>query len=392
MKELLFSKIDQHRDEILNLADYIFDNPELAFQEKQASEKLVQFLKEKGFTAQHGLGSLPTAFKAVYENGEGGPSIGLLCEYDALEGLGHACGHHMQGPSIVGAVAAIKDLIKDRPYKIVVYGTPAEEGGGGKIIMLQEDNFKDIDLALMMHGGPATQTDIKSLAAVSLNVSFKGISSHAALKPEMGRSAFDALLLTFQAVEFLREHVKEDTRMHYTVTNAGGPNNVVPEYAEGSFSLRSYNSAYLDHVIERFENIVKGASLMTETEYSIETEKQLESKVPVKILNDLLMKNAEIIDAPARKPSREKTGSTDIGNVTYNLPGACIRVAFVDEDASSHSKEFVEDGKSERGHQAVISASKILAGTVCDLIYSPQMVDDIIEEFKAAKVKMSNYK
>ncbi|MZQ99227.1 MAG: amidohydrolase [Acidaminobacter sp.] len=392
MKELLFSRIDQQQEELVQIADYIFDHPEIAFQEELASKKLTHFLEERGFKIELGLGSLPTAFKAVYENGVGGPSIGLLCEYDALEGLGHACGHHMQGPSIIGAAAAIKELIQDKPYKLVVYGTPAEEGGGGKIIMLKEESFKDIDLALMMHGGPATQTDIKSLAAVSLKVSFKGKSAHAALKPEMGRSAFDALLLTFQAVEFLREHVKEDTRMHYTVTNAGGPNNVVPEYAEGSFSLRSYNSAYLDHVVERFENIVKGASLMTETEYKIETEKRLESKVPVHKLNDLLMRNADLIDAPTRKPSREKTGSTDFGNVTYNLPGACIRVAFVDEDASSHSKEFVENGKSERGHQAIISATKILAGTVCDLIHTPQMVDDIKNEFKATKAKMAQCK
>jgi amidohydrolase len=374
---------------MFTLADFIFDNPETAFNEVKASRKLVEFLEENGFKTQYGLGSLSTAFKAVYENGKGGPSIGFLCEYDALVGLGHACAHHMQGPSVAVAAIAIKNLIEDKPYKIVIYGTPAEEGGGGKITMLQEKNFQDIDLALMMHGGPATQTDIKSLAASSLNVTFHGKSSHAALKPEMGRSAFDALLLTFQAVEFLREHVKEDTRMHYTVTNAGGPCNIVPETAQGSFSIRSYNSVYLDHVISRFENIVKGASLMTDTKFSIEVEKRLESKVPVNKLNNLLMENAALIDAPNQKPSREKTGSTDFGNVTYIMPGACIRTAFVDEDASSHSMEFLQDGKSNRGHQAILNAAKILAGTAYDLITQPYLLEEIKNEFLSTKLKMS---
>lgn len=388
MKHNVFNYIDEIRQELLDMSDYIFDNPELAFKEFKAVKLLTDYLIEKGFKVERGLGSLDTAFKAVYENGTGGPTIGLLCEYDALEGLGHGCAHQMQGPSIVGAAVAIKAVMKDEPYKLVVYGTPGEEGGGGKLIMIEEGYLTDIDVALMMHGGPATQTDVKSMALANIKVTFHGKSAHAALKPEAGRSALDALLLAFHALEFLREHVKEDTRMHYTVVDAGGPNNVVPAKAAGSFTLRSYNSTYLKDVIRRLEKIVEGASLMTETTYEIEKERSLESKVPVHKLNELLTNNAELIDAPARKPAREKTGSTDFGNVTYLVPGSCIRVAFVDENVSSHSQEFLNDGKTKRGHAALINAAKILAGTAFDLINNPDNVKEIQNEFKATKEKM----
>lgn len=388
MKESLFKNIDDRSSNLIAMADYIFDNPELAFKEYKASKLLTDYLKKQGFNVELGLGSLDTAFKAVYENGIGGPNIGFLCEYDALP-MGHGCGHHMQAPAIVGAAEALKELYKDKPYKLTIYGTPAEEGGGGKIRMINEGYIKELDVALMMHGGPATQVDVKSLAASSIKVIYHGKSSHAALRPEQGRSALDALLLNFHAVEFLREHVLEDTRMHYTVVDAGGPNNVVPEKAIGSFSLRSYNSSYLKSVIERFEDIVKGAALMTGTTYEIIREKDLDSKVPVYSLNDVIMSNAKLINAPNIKQAREKTGSSDFGNVTYIIPGSCIRIAFVDENASSHSQEFLNDGKTQRGHEAVINAAKILAGTAFDLIDNHSLLLEVKREFKDRKAMMS---
>lgn len=387
MKKLLFELIDSEKDTLIEMADYIFDNPELAFNEIQASKLLEDYLEENGFKVERGLGKLDTAFRATFHHKDGGPTIGLLCEYDALA-MGHGCAHHMQGPAIVGAAKAIVDANIEKPFSLVVYGTPAEEGGGGKLIMLEEGYLQDIDLALMMHGGPATQTDVKSLASSSITVTFYGKSAHAALKPEAGRSALDALLLTFNAVEFLREHVKEDTRMHYTVVEAGGPANVVPAKAVGSFSLRSYNSIYLQELVKRFENILKGASLMTETTYDMKVEKILESKIPVYLLNDILMKNAELIHAPNIKPAREKTGSTDFGNVTFLIPGSCIRIAFVDDGVSSHSQEFLDDGKTQRGHDAIINAAKILAASAWDMIETPKLVDSIQEEFKRTKELM----
>ena len=385
MKNLINKKIDQIKPKLLNIADEIFDNPEIGLQEYKSSKLLTDYLEEEGFEIEHGLAGFKTSFKAVYEQGKGGPSIGLLCEYDAIEGIGHACGHHMQGPSILGAAIALKETLKEKSFKIVVYGTPAEETIGAKIHMIKDGQFQDIDVALMMHASPTTTTDIKSLAMSNFDIKFHGTSAHAALAPEKGRSALDGLLLLFQGIEFMREHVKEDTRMHYTITNGGGPANVVPKLAEAKFSLRSYDRNYLNTVIERFKKIVEGAALMTETTCEIIETKSLDNKIPVLKLNEVLMANATAVDAPRITPPREKTGSSDFGNVMFQVPGSCIRVAFVPMGTSSHSEEYIAAGKKLEAHQATILAAKIIANSSYDLIENPELLKEIKKEFRKNK-------
>ncbi|MGI6215486.1 MAG: M20 family metallopeptidase [Christensenellales bacterium] len=390
-KKSIDNTIESVKNQLFEMADSIFDNPETSFKETYASKLLSDAFKEKGFDVKLGLGSLNTAFRAEYKQGEGGPKIGLLCEYDALP-MGHACAHHMQGPVMLGAAQAVMEAVGNKaPYSLIVYGTPAEEGGAGKVIMLQEGFMKDIDIALMMHGGPATQVDVKSMAMQGIKLCFHGKSAHAALKPDVGRSALDALLLTFNGIEFLREHVKEDTRMHYTVINAGGPENVVPEIAEGKICLRSYNTNYLNEVVKRVKKIAEGASIMTETTFDWDDDilMRRDGKIPSYMLNDLIMKNAEYYKAPNIKGAREKTGSTDFGAVTYIMPGTCLRMSFVDDGTSSHSQEFLNDGKTERGHNAIVFAAKILAAATAELILDPQKVQAIQEEFKQTKEKIT---
>lgn len=382
MKEKLFKDIEKQKDTLVKMSDEIFDNPELAFEENFSSKILEDYLEHNGFYVERGLGNLKTAFRAIYRSNEDSEiNIGLLCEYDALP-MGHGCGHQLQGPSIVGAAVALRKL--ELPFNLIVYGTPAEEGGGGKIKMLEQNFMKELDIALMMHGGPATQVDVKSMAMSTHKVIFKGKSSHSALKPEDGRSALDALMLAFQGIEFLREHVKEDTRMHYTISELPGPPNVVPSRAVGEFSLRSYNSKYLNEIVARFEKIVNGAALMTETNVEVKNVKRLESKVPVHSLNELLINNAKLINAPNLKQAREKTGSTDFGNVTYIIPGACIRVQFVPDGTTSHSDVFLEYGKTKEAHECIINSAKILAATVFDLTN--------LERIKEIKKEFENYK
>ena len=175
--------------------------------------------------------------------------IGILCEYDALEGLGHGCGHHMQGPSCLGAAVALKECAGEEPFTLVVYGTPAEETLGSKCDMIKNGCFHELDAAFMMHGSPTTCTDVKCLADQSFKVTFHGKRAHAALAPEQGRSAFDALLVAFNGIEFLREHVPDDVRMHYTVAELPGPANVVPVKSVGKFSLRSFSKGRVKRVL-----------------------------------------------------------------------------------------------------------------------------------------------
>ena len=384
LKEVMFRDIDGIRNEMTAMADDIFDHPEIGLEEFHAQKVLTDWLEKEGFVVERGVAGVETAFKAVYRHGEGGPNIGLLCEYDALPGIGHACGHHMQGPSILAAAKALKDAEIRKPYTITVYGTPAEESVSGKIRMIQNGcTFEELDAALMMHGGPATQVDVKSLANSKYKVIFHGVSAHAAIKPEKGRSALDALILAFQGIEFLREHVNSDVKIHYTVVNCGGtPANVVPAYAEASVYVRSYNRAYLDTVCRRFEKVLKGAAMMTETEVEIIEEKKVDNKIPVLTLNDLVMKQAEEIHAPQIAPAREKTGSTDFGNVMRRVPGTCARIAFVAPGAAAHSQEYIEAGKTEAAHDAVIYGAKILAGTALELIEDPELLKQAKEEFR----------
>lgn len=221
LEEKLERSVEQSAAALTAMADDFFDHPEVGLQEFHAFETLTGWLEKEGFTVERGIAGMDTAFRAVWKHGEGGPNIGLLCEYDALAGLGHACGHHMQGPAILGAAKALKDAAIDAPYTITVYGTPAEETISGKVVMLENGcTFEELDVALMMHGGPATQVDVKSLALNKLKIIYHGVCSHAALKPEKGRSALDGLILACQGVEFLREHVPSDVRMHYTIVTA----------------------------------------------------------------------------------------------------------------------------------------------------------------------------
>lgn len=389
VKSKMNNLIDSMKEQLFEMGDAIYDHPETGLQEVFASKLLEDWLESHGFLVERGLGSMPTAFRAVYEQGTGGPSIGLLTEYDALAGIGHACGHHLQGPCILAAANAVLRAGIEKPFKLVVYGTPAEETLGGKINMVQEGYFRDIDVALMMHGSPTTTCDVKSMANYSLDVTFYGKSAHAAINPDKGRSALDALLLTFQAVEFLREHVKEDVRMHYTVKDTYNiPSNVVSEKATGTFTLRSYNNATLDDVYRRFKKITEGAALMTETTCEITENMHMAAKIPALKLNEEIIRCARDVDAPRISPPRQKTGSTDLGNVMELIPGSCIRVAFVDEHAAAHSQEFLDQGKTEQGHNAILYGAKILADVCYDLVTIPGLMDEIKADYNAQKEKM----
>lgn len=395
LKKLLGEVIEMHRAELCKMADLIYDFAEKSAEEYKSMELLTDYLQNEGFTVERGI-ALDTAFRATWDNCRAAvddeekntaPVLGILVEYDALEDIGHACGHHMQGPAGIGAAIAIKEVMKDYPFKLVIYGTPAEETLGGKIVMLDAGYMKELDLALMSHGSPNTSVDEKCMALENFVVTFHGVKSHAAISPDEGRSALDAALLSFHAIEMLREHVKDDTRMHYTIRNAGGPPNVVPDLTVAEYTLRSYSTSYLNTVVERFYNILKGAALMTDTTYDIQRDLPFKSKIVCHSVNDLLMKNAAYEKAPSIAAPRKKTGSTDFGNVLYEIPGSCIRIAFTKPDAQPHSQEYLDAGKSQAAHDAIVYAAKIMADSISDVLTNPGLLEEIKEEFNAAKEK-----
>lgn len=386
MKNKINEFIENHNEDYIKLANFLFDNPELGLSEFKAVEKITQKLKSLGFNIEQNIYGYETAFRAKYKNKNGKIKIGLLCEYDALEGLGHACSHHLQAPSILLCASALKELLKENDYELIIYGTPAEETIGAKIYMEKAGAFNDIDIAFMMHGADTTCVDVKSMALINLDVEFFGVSSHAALKPENGKSALDAMLLAFHGLEITREHVREDTRMHFALLESPKSANVVPNYAKARFSLRSYDSDYLQSVIkDKFYNLIKGAAIMLGVDYEIKIIKTLNGKIPVYSLNELIMQNARLIKAPNITPPREKTGSTDFGNVTYKVPGTCIRIAFVPKGSSSHSQIFLDYGKSDEAHKAIKNAAKILAFSIYDILSDETKLDEIKSEFRQNK-------
>ena len=382
VKEELLRRVEALSPQFYPISDYIFDHPELGYQEHEACRVLTRRLSQSGFQVETGVGGIPTAFRAVYEHGTGGPSFGLLCEYDALEGLGHGCGHHMQGPALILCAEAFRSAVTDLPYRLVVYGTPAEETAPAKLDMWNNGCFRDIDLALMTHASVETAVDQNSLAQVKLDVTFHGKSAHAAMFPERGRSAFDALQLAFHGVELLREHVQDDVRMHYTCTDAGGPANVVPARASGEFVLRSrYSMTYLEEVRDRFRDIVKGAALMSGVTYEIQEGPMWPNKIPALVLNEVVMKNAKEVGAPDLAPPRERPGSTDFSAVMYHLPGCCLRIKYVDKPVTSHTPAFAAAGKTEQAHRAILLSAQALAGTCWDILPDPARLPRIPSDY-----------
>lgn len=389
-KAQLYKHVDSIQTELNELSDFIHDNPELGNQEYKAKKEITAKLKKYNFDIED-VDESSTAFVATYKKGDSnGPIIGLLCEYDALEGLGHACAHNLQPSTVIGAASAICKGLQEVSYTLKIIGTPAEETTSAKIPMTKAGVFDELDIALMMHGGDRTTVDGRSLASSNFEFNFFGKEAHAAVAPEKGRSALDGVLQTFNGLEFLREHVQSDVRIHGVITNGGKKPNIVPGEATAEFSIRAQNRKYLNSVIKRVKKVVQGAALSTETEVEILEKKSLESKLNVQTLNDILLNNAHLIKADSITPPRERTGSTDFSIVTHRVPGACIRVSFVPIGTSNHTKDWEQASKSQKGYEAIAKGAKILAGTIYDLLLDENLITQIKEEHLKEKNRLKS--
>ncbi len=382
MKQKLFRCIDDYKQDLVYLADKIFDDPECGYQEYNASKMLCDYLEGQGFLVERGIAQLETAFTAIWSNRSGGPSIGFLCEYDALQRVGHACGHHLQGPAVIGAALALRETLDKLPSKLIIYGTPAEETTGGKIKMVDAGCFRESEAVLAYHAG----TDVSRLgghykALKSYVVTFSGTGAHASSSPHEGRSALDAMILSFNGIEYLREHIKDGCRMHYTVLEATGPSNVVHERARALYTLRANDDDYLDEMKERFDRIMKGAALMTDTTFEIKANAQYSSGVVLDSFNEVGLRNLKLVDEKRFSMTPMPSGgSSDFANVTNVVPGLMLYTAYCQQPA--HTQAWVDAGKSEAAYRSMLDASKAMAGTAYDIITDGSLLASIKQEFK----------
>lgn len=386
-KQDIYANVDRMQPQLIQINDFIHDNPELGNQEFKAMDLLTRTLAENGFKVEKGIAGLETAFIATYEHNGGGPTIGFLAEYDALAKLGHGCGHSIIGTTAVGAGIALAKSLGDMPATVIVYGTPAEETTSGKLPMVAAGLFDRLDVALMTHPGDRTTVGQKTLALNLMDFVFEGKASHAAASPEKGISALDGVMMLFNGVEYLREHVRSDVRIHGIVTDGGAAANIVPEKASARFYVRGANRQYLDTVVERVHNVARGAALATGTKLTIKPIKQYDNKINVSSLDQLVLKNAEVLGAKQILPPPESSGSTDFGSVTFRVPGSELRIAIVPVGTPGHSVEIVQAGNSPVGHEALIIATKALAATGYDLIADPKLLAEVKAEFQAIKTE-----
>lgn len=387
VKEETIERVESIKEELWAAAEYIHDNPELCFQEFKASERLCQVLSDHGFAVQLGYCEMPTAFRAVKEGKAGGPTIGLLCEYDALTGIGHACGHNLMGVISVGAAIAAAPLLENIAGKIVVLGTPAEEGGGGKVLMLERGGMSDLDCAMIIHPTDKTMVDDVSLANSTLSFHFIGKAAHAAAYPSEGINALEAVIQTFNNINGLRLHLKDDVRIHGIITQGGIATNIVTENAQCDFSVRSLHRKDLDLVMEKVKNCARAAALATgcRLEISYGEGPGYDEIMNNPTMKELLRENFEQLGEKIYPRLKEKgMGSTDMGNVTQAMPGFQAYIGL-GEGAVTHTPHFTEMSTGETGYRALVAATKALAMTTVDLLSNPQLVEQAKVEFAAMK-------
>ena len=385
LKASVVNEVDTHRQRLSELSLKIHSNPELGFHEVKAAAWLTEYLEENGFSIERGICELPTAFKASY--GQGKPAIALLAEYDALPNLGHACGHNLIATCAVGAGVASKPAIDRFEGSILIIGTPAEELYGGKVIMANRGAFDNLDIAMMVHPGVRDVATVRSLACQTLDIEFFGKAAHAAARPEEAINALEAMLQSFNAINSLRQHIKDKARIHGIITDGGEAANIVPAHSAANFLVRAEDSAYLDELKQRVLNCFTGAA--TATGAHLEYKWADIQYAPMRsnlTLAQLFTQNMQSLGRKVQFPDpSEGLGSTDMGNVSQLVPSIHPFVAIAPEEVLLHSPQFASAAASETGICALIDTTKALAITIVDLVANPKMVIKVKEEFQQEK-------
>lgn len=377
--------VDGLRAELVGLSHEVHALAETGFVEHRSVRAIADLLAAHGFESQVGCYGMDTALRAQAGNGNG-PRVGVFAEYDALPGIGHGCGHNVICAAGVGAFLGLTAAVPLTGGSVVLFGTPAEENGSGKELMARADAFDDLDVALMLHPtGGCSVAAATSVGLRSVEVSFHGRAAHASSAPHAGRNALDAIVFAYQGVAALRQHIRDDERIHGIIQEGGQAANVVPELARGRFLLRSPDLDGLVQLTHRVQKVLEGAALMTETRLEAQWDR-IAPNLPIRPNLPLAKRFGEHLAARGHEVGggERPHGSTDLGNVSLRLPAIHPYVSIAPTSVAAHTVEFAECAASPEGDRAAIDGAAALALTGVDYLTDPALRAAVAHDFEAA--------
>ncbi|RDD41801.1 Peptidase M20 domain-containing protein 2 [Trichoplax sp. H2] len=390
LKKIAIQAIDDKDRQLFDVNQQIHKNPELSFEEFKAHDVLTNFLEKEGFQVDRGY-FMPTAFRAVFSRGKKGPKMCVLCEYDALPEIGHACGHNLIAEAGIAAAIGIKAAMESSQNDlghIVVYGTPAEEGGGGKIKMIKEGCFDDIDVAMMVHPCPFDAGFVSILSLMEMTVTYEGKNAHASGYPWEGVNALDAAVQAYVNISTLRQQFKPSWRVHGVISNGGVKSNIIPSKSQLIYYIRAPSATELKLLKGKCENCFHSAAQATgckvKIEYDVENIEDCYAALKNNVhLVHLYKKNATSLGIkflPLDEEANLPSGSTDMGNVSWEVPS--IHPLYkIDTEAANHTPEFTNATCTEQAHQQTLIAAKSMAMTTLDALTNADILRQIKEEF-----------
>ena len=369
MKARIYNEGQLIKERLAEISDYIYNNPELGNEEYKAVEALTKFLKEHNFKIESPIADMDTAFKATFDSGKPGMTIGYLCEYDALPKIGHGCGHNMIGAMSAGAGVALSKVLHEIGGKVIVYGTPAEETNGGKVILAEAGVFDELDAAMIVHPDGETRASGSSSALYPIRFIYKGKTAHAASCPEKGINALNSVIQLFNGIDALRQHVTPDVRMHGIITKGGVAANIVPDEAIADFYFRASTKERVTEVVEKVKKIAEGAALMTGATLEMERyELPYDDLNTNEALSEMFNNNLRELGITDIKEAKATGGSSDIGNVSYVAPTIHPYIGITDCPMVGHSVEMANATTTSKAHDRLLIAALAMAYTGHDVI------------------------
>jgi len=393
MKDLIFKQSDILRDELVKLSNDIHQTPELAFLEYKSAEFIINLLKKHDFEIDEKIGKMDTAFRGRFKVGSGGPVVAYLAEYDALPDIGHACGHNLIAATSVGAAIALSKVMADKNIagEVILLGTPAEEGGGGKILLLGEGEFEGVEYTLMTHPSVYNMINRGGLATTKVTVTYHGVAAHSAAA-ENGVNALQGVIQTFNLIDSIRARMPNKTNINGIITAGGTATNIIPDYAQCKFSVRNATFGDLKIVVAMIKDVVKNVEGLLGVRAEVETSLVYSERYCNLVIDERWKEYMEEQGEEVLYPDPDaKIGSSDIGNVTLKMPAIHAYVKITDEKVAAHNIAFTKISATDQAHEATMKAVKALAATGLDIMVNDKFRDEINKEFKEKVPHYDNF-